>query len=95
MKVLVPSLVVSWLLSSSCATVGSNPYAYEELESCPVSMTEQQHASGVVQCRAMCSSYGRDMHEFGKDCRCFCAPSAPTYRAKPKRKIAPPVEGQT
>lgn len=89
-QVAVPLLLS---LSTGCATVKQNPYAYHELESCPASMTEEQHRSGVVRCRAMCSSYSRDFAEFTADCRCWCAPSSQgRFQAKPKQ---PPVERQT
>jgi hypothetical protein len=54
----------------SCASV--NPYAYPESSSCPSSMDEEQHLSGVVRCRAMCSSEGRNFSSFDADCKCRC-----------------------
>lgn len=63
------------LLSLSCATT-SNPYSYEEMAQCPPSMDEEQHESGVVRCRAMCSSYAREFAEFDHECKCRCAPPA-------------------
>lgn len=75
--------LIAVLMLASCATVGPNPYAYEEAASCPRGMTEDEHLSGTVRCRALCSSYGRDFDQYGKDCRCFCRPSAgaaPVYR---------------
>ncbi len=94
-QVAVPLLLS--LSSLACATVKQNPYAYQELDSCPASMSEEQHYSGVVRCRAMCSSYARDFAEFTADCRCWCAPSSPggRYQAKPKRPPQPPAETQT
>jgi hypothetical protein len=84
---------VALLLMVSCARV--NKYAYEELDGCPAPMSEEQHESGVVRCRALCSSYARDFAEFDADCKCRCAPSGGGgYRAKP-RLPQPSAEGQT
>ena len=89
-------IVLSSLLALSCATVKQNPYAYEEMDSCPASMDEQQHLSGVVRCRAMCSSYGRDFAEYGGDCRCYCAPASPVFRQPaPQKRSQPWASGQT
>jgi hypothetical protein len=54
----------------SCAAV--NPYAHDESSSCPAPMSEEQHASGVVRCRALCSSEGRNFSSFDVDCKCRC-----------------------
>lgn len=75
MRLLVAVLLVS------CA---AGPYAWRESESCPSPMTEEEHASGAVRCRAMCSSYGRDVVRFDDACRCYCAPAggyAPQQKA--------------
>ncbi|TAL42474.1 MAG: hypothetical protein EPN91_08825 [Salinibacterium sp.] len=60
------------LLMLGCATVRST---YEESSECPVVMTEEQHASGVVRCRALCSSYARDFSSYDTDCKCRCRPA--------------------
>ncbi len=88
----VVMVLSSLSLLVSCAS--SARYAYEESESCPVAMTEEQHESGVVRCRAMCSSYARDFAEFDAECKCRCAPPGGGYRAKPGQKPAPNY-GQT
>lgn len=67
------SLLAGVVLLVSCASPAR--YAYQETEMCPAVMSEQEHNSGVVRCRAMCSSYARDFAEFGSDCRCRCAPA--------------------
>jgi hypothetical protein len=84
------------LLSMLLSCASSNQYAYSEMDSCPSSMTEEQHESGVVRCRAMCSSYARDFAEFDAECKCRCAPGAGAggYRAKPKQS-RPWTDGQT
>jgi hypothetical protein len=85
------------LLSVGCATT-SNPYAYNEMESCPSAMSDEQHMSGVVRCRALCSSYARDFAEYTPDCKCWCAPASGPggYRAKPRQQAQQPwSEGQT
>lgn len=61
----------------SCVT--TNPYAYEEATECPVAMNQEEHLSGQVRCRAMCSSYGRDMDSYRTDCKCFCKTKVVTY----------------
>ena len=87
MKVRFLAVVMS-MLAWSCATTASNPHAYAEMEACPSSMTDEQHQSGVVRCRALCSSYGRDFAEYRADCRCMCMPGAGRanggYRPQPK-----------
>lgn len=86
--------VVVVLLWSACAT--GNRYAYAEMEACPASMSEGEHESGVVRCRAMCSSYARDFAEYDDHCNCRCAPGANGggYRpSSPKAKTF--TEGQT
>lgn len=79
-------LTLAVLVLASCATV-SNPYAYNEAEQCPLSMTEAEQASGAVRCQALCSSYGRNFESYGADCKCRCAsfhggfrPNVPTQR---------------
>jgi hypothetical protein len=82
----------------SCATTKQNQYAYEEMDSCPSQMTEQQHYSGVVRCRALCSSYARDFVQFGDDCKCFCAPPGGLQRHRPQPASPNPYpwsDGQT
>jgi hypothetical protein len=66
-------IAVVALLAVSCAT--TNPYAYDEADACPPNMSEEQHESGVVRCRAMCSSYAREFAEFDAECKCRCAPA--------------------
>ena len=77
-------ILIMLCLVSACATVGSNtnPYAYEEAPSCPARMDSQQFESGLVRCRALCSSYARDVDRFDKDCKCYCKPArgAPVYK---------------
>lgn len=77
------------ILVAGCAT--TSKYSYEELESCPTFMNEQQHLSGVVRCRALCSSYARDFAEYGDDCRCWCAPPPGVRKPsqQPQRHRAP------
>ena len=76
------------LLTMACATVSDNPYAYNEMDSCPSRMSDEQQYSGVVRCRAMCSSYGRDFAEYDAQCRCWCMPgmgkAGGGYRVAPK-----------
>jgi len=68
--------IIAVMLLVGCATTATtNPYQYDELQQCPVSMTEEQRSSGVVRCRAMCSSYGRDFDSYTDDCKCWCAPA--------------------
>lgn len=88
-------VIAVWWLCLSCASA-KNQYAYQELEQCPAAMSEEQHYSGVVRCRALCSSYGRDFAEFGADCRCYCAPAPHRYRPAPHpAKPGPPLaDGQ-
>lgn len=78
-----------WLLVllTSCAT--TSRYAYEELDSCPARMTPEQRLSGVVRCRAMCSSYARDFAEFTDECGCFCAPAPGQGGYRPQARKAP------
>jgi hypothetical protein len=72
------------LLLLSCAP--TNRYAYAEMDACPAPMSEEQHESGVVRCRAMCSSYARDFGEFDSDCKCRCGPSGGGQYQKPSQK---------
>lgn len=62
-------LVVLFSLAS-CAAVQSRP----EAEVCPSPMSNAQYMSGAMQCRALCSSYGRDYEAFDLQCRCICQP---------------------
>jgi hypothetical protein len=57
------------LVLSGCAHVSD----YDSAPTCPTHMTEEQKASGRVQCRAECASWARDMIEFDDECRCICA----------------------
>jgi len=59
---------------ASCAAI--HPSGYEEAETCPSPMTQSQAESGIVRCRALCSSYARDFAGFGLDCKCYCRGSA-------------------
>lgn len=78
-------LLLSVALLMSCA---ASQYAFHEAETCPVSMTEDQKASGRVRCAALCSSYARDFASFDDDCKCRCAPQfGGGYR--PNAKPAP------
>jgi len=74
------------LLLAACATVTSS--SYEEMTQCPAAMTEEQHASGVVRCTAMCSSYARDFAEYDStDCKCRCMPAyGGGYKPQPQKK---------
>lgn len=66
-------LFLAVLVITSCAT---NQYAFSELNSCPAVMDSQQYQSGVVRCRAECSSYARDFYLYSeKDCKCYCQPA--------------------
>jgi len=67
------------ILFSFASCAATSRYSYEESPTCPVQMTEEQHASGAVRCRAMCSSYGRDFASFDPDCKCRCAPAQGVY----------------
>lgn len=69
------------LMTLSCAT--SSRYGYSELADCPARMDEEQHMSGVVRCRAMCSSYARDFAEYGADCKCRCVAPGNSGRPPP------------
>jgi hypothetical protein len=69
------TLMLMLLTTAACATT-SNPYSYEEMSSCPPSMDAEEHQSGVVRCRAMCSSYAREFAEYDHECKCRCAPAA-------------------
>lgn len=51
----------------SCATVGN----YNEGD-CPSMMSREEHASGSVRCRALCSSYARDFDYYTDKCECVC-----------------------
>lgn len=73
--------VVVGILGAACATV--SPYAYDEAAECPAHMTSEGHESGVVRCRAMCSSYARDFADYTSDCKCWCAPASGSHRAAP------------
>jgi hypothetical protein len=45
-------------------------------------MTAEEHASGVVRCRAMCSSYARDFDNYSAaTCKCFCKPERGAKKA--------------
>lgn len=61
----------------SCATV--NPYAYDEAPECPgTNMTPAQFDSGTVRCRALCSSWGRNLERYNAaDCKCLCKANTP------------------
>lgn len=74
MKKLILTL---FLAVSACATTqaSTNPNDYQESQTCPTVMSEEGHLSGVVRCRAMCSSYARDFAEYTDDCKCWCAPA--------------------
>lgn len=91
-----PPSRLDWLMAllalsllSGCATT-----SYAELDQCPAVMDEEQKASGVVRCRAMCSSYNRDFDSFGDDCHCNCASKVgSSYRPQQHRRKAP-ITGQ-
>lgn len=68
-------LILVALMFTACATTRldyGNPAA-----KCPSPMSEDQAASGRVQCRAECASWARDMVIFDDECHCICTP-APT-----------------
>lgn len=71
---MVKKMLVLVGLLVGCATVNPNPHAYQEMTSCPVMMDEQQKLSGTVRCRALCSSYARDMALYDDNCKCWCEP---------------------
>jgi len=61
--------ILAVLMLAACATIpaGDEP-------PCPYPMSEDQLRSGVMQCRALCSSWGRDIDHFRTDCKCVCRP---------------------
>lgn len=61
--------LLPFLLLLACATT-----PYRETEECPSHMTQSEHASGAVRCRAECSSWGRDFEDYRLDCACVCKP---------------------
>lgn len=76
------------LFLNACAV---SKYSYSESEQCPSFMDNEQRESGTVRCRALCSSYGRDMEGYTDDCKCYCATpkvySNPMKRAEPKAPV--------
>lgn len=79
------NLILAVFLLAGCATVGQGGY---EAEQCPAVMTPAQKESGVVRCRAMCSSYARDFSSFDDDCKCRCKPAVGGgYRPQEQFKV--------
>jgi hypothetical protein len=80
------------LFLNACAV---SKYQYSESEQCPVMMDSEQKESGTVRCRALCSSYGRDMEGYTDDCKCYCATSK-TYSnpMKQEQKQRGPITNQ-
>lgn len=70
-------------------------FSFETMEFCPAHMTEEQERSGYIRCRALCSSYGRDVYKFDEECKCRCLPAngarSPSFVPAPK----PPQTNQT
>ncbi len=76
------AMVMMVMLLVSCATAPvTSPSSYEELATCPSTMTQEQASSGAVRCQALCASYGRDYADFDSACRCVCAPKPGSVRA--------------
>lgn len=83
------ALILAAFLLVGCATAPT-PYGYEEMSSCPAAMDAEQKESGVVRCRAMCSSYARDFATYDDDCKCRCAPQFQGgYRPQQKQQKVP------
>jgi len=62
-------LLVILFSLASCAAIRP----YDDSAACPSPMTDEMRLSGVVRCRAMCSSEGRNFSSFDDDCKCRCA----------------------